>query len=241
MQPHLAGAAQGGEKQTFTAEEHALEVAGPLDVVVDGRFEGDQAAGVDPQGFVVELALDHGTAGVDEGEAVAAQLFEDEAFAAEEADAEFAVEGDVQLGAEGGAEEGVLLAQHRTADLAQVDGDDLPRIGGGEGDVGFAAAVVGEVGHEQGFAGDHPFAGAEQLAHQAAVGLGAVAHAGLEGDALLHVVHRPGLGDHRLARVQFDHQQLGAGADDFVIHLMTGSGHVALPVVSAGIVGSSVA
>ena len=104
----------------------------------------------------------------------------------------------------GGAQEGVLLAQQFAALGGQVDGHDLARVGGGEGHPLLAAAAVGKMGHEKGFAGDGALGRRQQLVHQSGLGHGAVAQLSLEGDAVLHPVHRPGLGHHGLARVQLD-------------------------------------
>ena len=83
------------------------------------RLEGDQAAGVEAQRLAgrERRARTMRAAGVDEGEAVAVELLQDEALAAEEAGAELLLEGDADRDALGGAEEGVLLAEHRAAEL----------------------------------------------------------------------------------------------------------------------------
>ena len=79
------------------------------------------------------------------------------------------LEGDAERDAARGAQEGVLLADQRAAELAQIHRQDLARIGRGEGDAPLAAAGVGVDGGEQRLAGDEPLAGAEQLAEQAAL------------------------------------------------------------------------
>ena len=75
----------------------------------------------------------NGAAGVDEGQAVAFELLHDEAFAAEQAGADLLLEGDADRDALGGAEERILLADQLAAQLGQVHGHDLARIGRGEG------------------------------------------------------------------------------------------------------------
>ena len=184
------------------------------------RLEGDQAAGIDAQRFALQLALDDGAAGVDEDHAVALQALQDKPLAAEEAGAEPALEGDADLGAGGGTEEGVFLAEDLAAHPAQVHRDDLAGIGRGEGDMALDAALVAEVGHEDRLAGQGALAGAEQLAHDSGLGLGAVAHAGLEHDIGLHVVHRPGFGDHRLAGIELNLDHLHIVTDDGVINFV---------------------
>src|SRR5581483_536218 len=106
LQPDAARAGQRGKEQPFAAEQHRFQVARPLDVELDVLRERDDAAGVHAQPLaVVQLALDDAAAGVDEGHAVALELLQDEAFAAEEAGAEPLLEGDADPGAEGGAQE----------------------------------------------------------------------------------------------------------------------------------------
>jgi hypothetical protein len=61
--------------------------------------------------------FEQGAAGVDEGHPVAVELLHDEAFAAEQADADLLLEGDAQRDALGGGQEGVLLADQGAADL----------------------------------------------------------------------------------------------------------------------------
>ena len=129
-------------------------------------------------------------------------------LAAEETGAQLAVEGDVQLGAHRRAEEGLLLDEDPAADRPQVQRDHLAGVGGGESNLPPAAAVVGEVGQEQRLAGQSPFAGRLEPAPGALVGLGSVAHLGLEPDVPLDVHHRARLGDDRLLRVELDLDEL---------------------------------
>ena len=117
---------QRGQEQPLAAEEHGLQVARHLDVVVQGGREGDDAAGVDADGLALQLLLDDRAAGVDEGQAVALQALQDEALAAEQAGAEALGEGDADAGAQGGAQEGVLLAQQLAARAARLMGTILP-------------------------------------------------------------------------------------------------------------------
>ena len=73
-------------------------------------------------------------AGVHERPAVALQPLHDEAFAAEQSDAELALERDAEADALGRDEERVLLGNEFAAQLGQVHGHDLARIRRAEGD-----------------------------------------------------------------------------------------------------------
>ena len=86
--------------------------------------------------------------------------------------------------------------------------------------MGFACALIGEVGGEYGFTGKHAFAGREQLAHEAFIGIRAVAHSGIEGDALLHVSHGACFGNHGFPRIQFNFHQLHFRANDPVVNFV---------------------
>ncbi len=155
---------------------------------------------------------------MNEYHAVATQPLEDEALAAEEARPQLLVEGDTHLGAQCSTQERVLLADQLSVRVVQVDGDDRPRIGRPEGHVLLALPCpVGEVGDEQRLAGDHPLPNAHQLVQEASLGPGAISHLGLKADAVLHVHHRPGFGDHRLAGVQLDLHELQVVAENLVI------------------------
>src|SRR5438093_2890902 len=84
LHPHLAGAGERREEQSLAAEQGVLDPAHHLDVVVDARLHGDEAAGVEAKGLTgLHVALDDGSAGVDHGDAVAGEALHDEALAAE--------------------------------------------------------------------------------------------------------------------------------------------------------------
>src|SRR5512138_1989122 len=51
LQIHLSGTSHLGKEESFSAEQRILEAAHELDVVVYRCREGDQAAGIHPQGF----------------------------------------------------------------------------------------------------------------------------------------------------------------------------------------------
>ncbi len=92
---------------------------------------------------------------------------------------------------------------------------------GGEGDAALAAGPgVGEMGHEERLTGEGALAHGEELAHEALVRIRPVAHLRDEGDVLLHVVHRPGLGDDGLAGIEFDFDELHVVAEDLVVDLV---------------------
>ena len=52
-----------GQEESFAAEEGVGNAADKLDVVIDGFFESDQAAGIDAEGFArIETSFDNGRA-----------------------------------------------------------------------------------------------------------------------------------------------------------------------------------
>ena len=80
--------------------------------------------------------------------------------------------------------------------------------------------------HEERLTGEHAFADVFEDAHDAAfVGVGAVAHFGFEGDAVVHVVHAAGFGDDGFAGVEFDFDELHFVAVDLVIDIVGAHGH----------------
>jgi hypothetical protein len=110
-----------GQEEALSAEQGGLDAAGDSDVVVYRGLEGDQASGVQAEALAgTELSSDDGAAGVDEGQAVAANALEDETLTAEQAHADSLLKGDVDLHPAGGAEEGRLLAEHLAAEFADV-------------------------------------------------------------------------------------------------------------------------
>jgi hypothetical protein len=86
-----------GQEETFAAEEHGLEVAGCLNVVVDAGRECDQTTCVHTKRFTLQRFLDDMAAGVQECHAVAVELLQDETFAAEESRAEFFLKRDADF------------------------------------------------------------------------------------------------------------------------------------------------
>ena len=162
--------------------------------------------------------------GVDEAEAVAREALHDEPLSTEETDAEPLLERDPDRHAAGRAEEGVLLADELAAELGEVHREDLPGVGGREGDPLAAAAGVREDGHEEALARQEPLSGAEERPHQLRParrrGGRAVAEDGLHRDPRGHEHHRARLGDDRLARVERHLDELHLGAVDLEVDLV---------------------
>ncbi len=158
---------------------------------------------------------------MDERQAVAGQLLQDEALAAEEAGAELLLECDADADALGGAEKRILLADHRVAVLLQIQRNDPPGVGGRKGNLLLPGGRVAEERHEERLAGQHPLAGAQQRTHDAAPLLArAVAEDGLHLDAGIHVHEGARLGDARLARVERQLDELHLLAEDLVVDLV---------------------
>ncbi|MEY5016660.1 MAG: hypothetical protein RIS92_3018 [Verrucomicrobiota bacterium] len=227
MEPDGTVTAEGGEEEAFPAEEHRFESAGALDVVLDAGRHRDEASGVHSEGFPAKFAANDGTAGVYEGEAVASETLEDEAFPTEEAGAEALGERDSDGGAEGGAEERAFFAKNLAAQFCEAQGNDFARVRSGECDAAFALwAAMGEVRHEQGLSGEKAFADAGEGPEEAAAGGGSVAHFGFERDIVLHEAHSSGLRDDGFAGVEFHFDKLHVIPMDFVIDIV-GSGETA--------------
>ena len=77
-------AAERGEEEPFSAEDHAFQPARALDVILDARGHRHEATRVDAQHFAPQLAPDDRPSGVNEGKSVASQALQDEPFPAEE-------------------------------------------------------------------------------------------------------------------------------------------------------------
>jgi len=159
-----------------------------------------------------------------EGQAIALQALQNEALATEEAGADTLAETDADPRAVGRAKKGILLADQLAAKPGKVHWHHGTGIGRSKGNPRAALALVGEMGEEQRFAGDHPLAHAPQLAEHTA--RRAIAHACFEAHAIGHVVHRAGLGDHRLAGIEDDLHALRGLSEDFVFEFVTGHGEL---------------
>ncbi len=85
MQPDVAGAGQGGEKQAFAAKQDVLEALHHLNVEADAGLEHADMAGVNQQALARrEIALDHLAGKIEPDHAGAGHLLQDKAVAAEE-------------------------------------------------------------------------------------------------------------------------------------------------------------
>src|SRR5690606_22847100 len=169
LQPYLAGAGERGQENTLAAEQHALDATDRTHVHLHAGVVADHAAGIDIDAFAGgKLALHHATAGMDEHPAVAFQLLHDEALAAEQAGEDPPLEVDADLHAARAGQEAVLLADDLAAVFVQLHRQHRARVRRGEGDLGLAAAGVGEHRGEQALAGDHALSGRQQLVHEAA-------------------------------------------------------------------------
>ncbi len=129
LQPDPARAGQRGEEQALAAEERGLDPRAPsgcrsCTALLEARpgSRCRRAASRPPRARASTMRA----AGVDEGEAVALELLQDEALAAEQAGAELAVERDADRDPLGGAQEGVLLAEQRAAVLRRSTGMIVP-------------------------------------------------------------------------------------------------------------------
>ena len=107
-----------------------------------------------------------------ESQAVTFELLQDEPLTAEKTGTQALAEADADLRTVSRAEKGILLADQRAAEAAQLHRHDLAGIRRGEGDAPLALRLVRIDRGEQLFTGHQPLAGAEQLAEQAAALLG---------------------------------------------------------------------
>src|SRR4029079_17000866 len=97
----------------LAAEEARLDAPHTDNVVRDRFVEGDETPRVDAQALArVERHLDDRSAAVDEALAVAFELLQDEAFAAEEPRADLLRERDIDVHVADRAEKRVLLTEH---------------------------------------------------------------------------------------------------------------------------------
>src|SRR5206468_2264530 len=137
-----------------------------------------------------EHALVQRTAGVDEGESVAGQPFENEALSTEESDAEFLLESDSNAHSLRRAKKRILLGDEFSAEFAQWHRQDFSGIGCAEGDTAFPAGLVLISRHEERFSGQKAAPRPEQCANESSVLLRPIAEDRLHRDAFLHEHHR---------------------------------------------------
>src|SRR5688572_7635532 len=105
---------------------------------------------------------------VEKRQSIAGELLQDEAFPAEEPGPDATIQGDGHVDPARAAEKRVLLRDERPAPILEIDRLNLSRIWRRKRDVTPHVRLVGEEGNEERLARQHPFAGAEELAHQAA-------------------------------------------------------------------------
>ena len=79
---------------------------------------------------------------------------------------------------------------------------------------------VGEVRHENRLAGELSSDGADEFLEHPLLRFRTVAHAGLEVDALFHVVHGTGFGDDGFAGIEFHFDDLHVVAENLIVDFM---------------------
>jgi hypothetical protein len=221
LQPNAARPLQRRKEKTLPAEEHRFDISGALNVIINGRLEGDNAPGIHAQHFAGgKIPLQESAAGVNESPAIALQTLHDEPFSAEQTDAQPLLEGNADADTFGRAKKGILLRKELATDFLQMNRDDLARIRRTERDLLFAVALILKDGHEERFTGQQTFARTHQRAKKAALLLRSVAKDRLHLDAIFHVHHTPGLGDRRFLRVQLNLDELHVVAVNRVVHFV---------------------
>ena len=95
LQPHLARAHEAGKEDAFTTKEGGLHLSYKLDVIIHGRLKGHEAPGIDTEILTgTQLQRVDGSPGMDEAQPVPFEPLHDEAFTAEQADADLPLKGD---------------------------------------------------------------------------------------------------------------------------------------------------
>jgi len=98
-----------------------------------------------------------------------------------------------------------------------MHGHDLPWVGGTERQPAFAGVAILEDRHEERFAGEQAFAGAEQRAHEPGVLRRAVAEDRLHRDPVVHEHHAAGLGEGGFVGVELHLDELQVVAVNLVV------------------------
>src|SRR5688572_4461542 len=101
--------------------------------------------------------------------AISLQALHDESFASEQADTELSLESNADADALGGRKKRIFLSNQFSANLTEVDRDDLSRIGRAERQLTLPTAAIQEDRHEQGFSGEQSFSRTEQRAEKSGV------------------------------------------------------------------------
>ena len=142
--------------------------------------------------------------------ALAADLLQEEAVAAEDARAEGLLEADAELDAGGGAEEAVAVDEVLVA-RADLDRDDVAGDAGGEGDLaGCADGAV--LGHEERAAAGDALDRSEEATTASMLGVGG--H--LDGGG--HPGELAGLGDDGVVGTEGELEDGHGGAENAVLH-----------------------
>ena len=211
LEPDAAGASEGRKKQAIAAEDDVFDSGHGGDLELDAGLEGADVAGMDAKSFSGrEIFDDEFTGEFEPGGALSAEVLEDEAVAAEDAGAEGLLESDADLDVGRGAEEAVAV-NHVFVAGADLDGDDVSRKLGGEGD--FAALAQGAVfGHEERAAAGDAFDGAEDSSTSAELGVGG------ELDGTGHPGKLARLGDDGFVGLEDELEDGHGGADDAALH-----------------------
>src|SRR4029453_11316139 len=103
------------------------------------------------------------------GPPVTLQALHDESFTAEKAHAQPALEGNADADALRRGEKRVLLSDQFSADLGQMHGNNLSRIGSTEGDLSLTVAPIEKNRHEQRLARQKSLPRSHQCAEESAV------------------------------------------------------------------------
>ena len=116
--------------------------------------------------------------------------------------------------------------------LGEIDRYDLAGVGRRKGDVGARATGVAEGGDEERVARQHASGSLHQIAEETFLLVGR--HAGLHVDAVGHVEHGAGFGEHLLIRVERDHNGLHLFTDEAVVDFVALLGHGGFPSLEFG-------
>ena len=157
----------------------------------------------------------HHAPGVNEAESVALQTLHDEAFAAEQPDADLLLKRDTDRHTAGRTEKRILLTDERAAQCGQIHRQNATGERRRKRQSMNAVGLIGEHRHEQALAGQDAASRAEQRADDsAALLLTAVAEDRLHLDAGRHVHQRSGFGHGALTRIQSHFDELQVFAED---------------------------
>ena len=207
------------EEQTFTPENRVFDTAHKLNVVINTLGKCNDTASVDFEDFPwLKLLLDHVSATVDEGHSVAFQFLHDETFAAEKSSSQFFLKFDSHRNSFRCTKEAVFLANHFTTECRQIKRNNLAGIRRRKSHLFLLIRDVGIYRHEKVFAGEHPFSGRENLAHQTF--FRAVTKEGFHFDSFGHHHETSRFGDDAFFWVELYFHTLHFFAVDFVVNFV---------------------